>query len=194
MSGKQKQERSGENITIHDNGTLPGGLHSGKTDLEGGPRQKTPLIQDGVLQGFLYDNYWARLEGKESTGNAGRSGGGLQLPTYGTLPTIQPSNVTLKTGTATEEELKTEAKNGYYVRNVQGAHQSNPETGDFSVALAPAWRILKGEISHAVKGVMISGNVYEMIKNVTVLGKEARALNMLIAPKIVVGELNVISK
>lgn len=194
LKGRIGEKIAGENVTIHDNGTLPGGLSSGRTDLEGGPRQKTPLLEDGVLQGFLYDNYWARLEEKESTGNAGRSGGGLQLPAYGTLPTIQPSNVTLQTGTATDEELRAEVENGYYVRNVQGAHQSNPETGDFSVALAPAWRILKGEISHAVKGVMVSGNVYELLENVTALGKEARSLNMLTAPKIVVGRLNVIAK
>jgi PmbA protein len=194
LKDKIGEKIAGENVTVHDDGTLPGGLHSGRTDLEGGPRRKTPLIEDGVLQGFLYDNYWARLQEKESTGNAGRSGGGLQLPTYGTLPTIQPSNVTLGTGTATDEELRAEVRSGYYVRNVQGAHQSNPETGDFSVALAPAWRILKGEISHAVKGVMISGNIYKLIKNVTALGKEARALNMLIAPKVVVADLKVVSR
>ncbi|UCE96511.1 MAG: TldD/PmbA family protein [Candidatus Bathyarchaeota archaeon] len=194
LKDKVGEKVTEDNITISDDGTLSGGLHSGKTDMEGVPKQKTPIIEDGVLQNFLYDNYWAKLEGKESTGNASRGGGGLTLPPYGTLPTINPSNIMFKTGTASEEELITETKNGYYVRNVQGAHQSNPETGEFSVALAPAWRILRGEIVHAVKGVMIAGNAYNMIKNISVLGEKARQLNMFIAPKVIVSELSVITK
>ncbi|UCH31556.1 MAG: TldD/PmbA family protein [Candidatus Bathyarchaeota archaeon] len=185
---------AGKNLTIYDNGILPGGLRSGKTDMEGVPRQKTPVLEDGLLQGFLYDNYWARLEGKESTGNANRGGGGLQLPPYGTLPSINPTNMMIKTGTARDDELIQEVKNGYYVRNVQGAHQSNPETGEFSVALAPAWRILKGEIVHAVKGAMIVGNVYNLIKKISALGKAARQLDMFVAPKVIITELDVVSK
>lgn len=185
---------AGENITIYDNGTLPGGLRSGKMDMEGVPRQKTPIIEEGILRGFLYNNYWARLEGKESTGNAGRGGGGLSLPPYGTIPTISPTNIQLTAGSFKEEELLEEVKNGYYVRNVQGAHQSNPETGEFSVALAPAWRIQKGRITHAVKGVMIAGNVYDMLKKISALGKETRQVGTFIAPKVVISELNVITK
>ncbi|MFQ6086815.1 MAG: TldD/PmbA family protein [Candidatus Bathyarchaeia archaeon] len=185
---------AGENITIYDNGTLPGGLRSGKMDMEGVPRQKTPIIEEGVLHGFLYNNYWARLEGKESTGNAGRGGGGLSLPPYGTIPTISPTNIQLTAGTFTEEELLEEVKDGYYVRNVQGAHQSNPETGEFSVALAPAWRIQKGEITHAVKGVMIAGNAYDMLKKISALGKETRQVGTFVAPRVVVSQLNLIAK
>lgn len=182
------------NISLYDNGILPGGLNSGSTDMEGVPRQKTPLIEEGILRGFLYDNYWAGLEGAKSTGNANRGGGGLSLPPYGTVPAISPTNIQLIAGTASEEELISEVGNGYYVRSVQGAHQSNPETGEFSVALAPAWRIEKGEITHAVKGVMIAGNAYEMLKGVSLLGKDTRQVGMLIAPKAVVSELNVVTK
>jgi len=185
---------AGENVTIYDNGTLPGGLYSGKIDMEGVPRQKTPIIEEGILRGFLYNNYWARVEDRESTGNAGRGGGGLNLPPYGTVPNISPTNIQLKAGTFTEEELLEEAKNGYYVRGVQGAHQSNPETGEFSVALAPAWRIQKRKITHAVKGVMIAGNAYDMLKKVSALGKETRQVGTFIAPKVVVSELSVVTK
>jgi PmbA protein len=183
-----------ENISIYDDGTLAGGLRSGKTDMEGVPRQKTPIIEDGILDGFLYNNYWAKLESKESTGNASRGGGGLRLPPYGTTPTIQPTNIILEARKATEDELIREVRNGYYVRFVQGAHQSNPETGEFSVALAPAWRIENGEITHAVKGVMIAGNAYDMIKKISLLGKETRQIQTLIAPKVVVSELKVVTK
>jgi len=184
---------AGENITIYDNGTLPGGLLSGKMDMEGAPRQKTPIVEKGILRSFLYNNYWARLEDRESTGNAGRGGGGLSLPPYGTIPNISPTNVQLTAGSFTKEELLEEVKNGYYVRGVQGAHQSNPETGEFSVALAPAWRIQKSKITHAVKGVMIAGNAYDMLRKISALGKETRQVGTFVAPKVVIGELNVIT-
>jgi len=100
----------------------------------------------------------------------------------------------LEAGTADEDELIREVRNGYYVRSVQGAHQSNPETGEFSVALAPAWRIENGEITKAVKGVMITGNAYDMIRKISLLGKETRQIQTLIAPKVVVSELNVVTK
>jgi len=183
-----------ENISLHDDGTLAGGLYSGKADFEGVPRQKTPIIEDGTLCGFIYDNYWARLEKKRSTGNAGRGGGGLNLPAYCTVPSISPTNLRLEPGKASETELIREVKNGYYVRSVQGAHQSNPETGDFSVAITPAWRIEKGEIRQAVKGVMIAGNIYDLLNKIQLLGKETRQIGNLIAPKIVVSNLNVIAK
>lgn len=194
LKGKVGERMAAENVTVFDDGTLPGGFYSEKTDMEGVPKQKTAIISEGVLSGFLYDNYWAKLEGRKSTGNARREGGRLNLPPYGTLPTINPSNVKLEAGSATQQELVEEVRNGYYVRDVQGAHQSNPETGEFSVALAPAWRILHGEIAHAVKGVMISGNIYDLIKKISLLGKETRQVGMLMAPKVVVSELQVLSK
>jgi len=182
------------NISIYDDGTLAGGLYTGKTDMEGVPRQRTPIIEDGVLRKFIYDNYWARLDKKESTGNAGRGGGKLNLPAYCTVPSITPTNIVLKPGTASEQELLKEIRKGYYVRSVQGAHQSNPETGDFSVALAPAWKIEKGEIKHAVKGTMIAGNAYQMLQKISLIGKDARQVGNFIAPKVVASELNIISK
>jgi PmbA protein len=182
-----------DDLNLFDDGTLAGGLHSGKADMEGVPKQRTPIIEQGILRGFLYDNYWGKIEGRESTGNASRGGGRLNLPPYGTLPTINPSNIVLKPGSASEDELVTHMKNGYYVRNVQGAHQSNPETGEFSVAIAPAWRIIKGEITHAVKGAMIAGNTYDLMDRISLVGKETRQLGTFVAPKIIVDKLKVIT-
>jgi len=194
FKNKIGEKVAGENITIYDNGILPGGLRSGTTDLEGIPRQKTPIIEEGILRGFIYDNYWARIEDKESTGNAGRGGGDLSLPPYGTIPTIKPTNIQLIAGTFAQEELLEEVNNGYYVRYVQGAHQSNPETGEFSVALAPAWRIQRGKITHAVKGAMLAGNAYDMLTKIAALGKETRQVETFITPQVVVSKLNVITK
>jgi PmbA protein len=194
LKGKVGTQIAAENVSLYDDGTLAGGMYSGKTDFEGVPRQKTPIIEKGTLRGFIYDNYWARLAKAKSTGNAGRGGGALSLPAYCMVPSISPTNIKLEEGTVSEEELVREVKNGYYVRSVQGAHQSNPDTGDFSVAITPAWRIIKGEIKHAVKGAMISGNIYDTLNKIGLVGKQTRQVGNFIAPKIIVTELNVVSK
>lgn len=191
---KLGEEVASEVLSIYDDGTLPGGLYSSKADLEGVPCQRTPIIEKGVLSSFIYDNYWARLVERESTGNAGRGGGGLNLPPYGTIPSIKPRNIVIQPGDASEEELISEVGDGYYVRDVQGAHQSNPETGEFSVALAPAFRIKNGRITHAVKGVMMAGNAYKMLQKITLIGKQARQVGNFVAPKVVVEEMTIIAK
>jgi PmbA protein len=194
LKGKEGTQIAAEDVSLYDDGTIAGGLYSGKTDFEGVPMQKTPIIEKGTLRGFIYDNYWARLAQEKSTGNAGRGGGALNLPAYCMVPSITPTNIKLQEGPASEDELIREVKNGYYVRSVQGAHQSNPDTGDFSVAITPAWRIMKGEIQHAVKGTMIAGNIYDMLNKIGLIGKETRQVGNFIAPKVVVTELNVVSK
>jgi len=63
-----------ELLTIQDDGLLIGGLGSSPFDGEGVPQQKTNIVKKGILKNFLYDNYTAKKEGKESTGNASRAG------------------------------------------------------------------------------------------------------------------------
>ena len=180
------------NISFYDNGILPGGLFSSICDLEGVPRQNTPIIVDGVLKGFIYDNYWAKIVGVESTGNAWRGGAGLMLPPYATLPYIELSNVVLQAKNIVEREIIREVKNGYYVRDVQGAHQSNPETGEFSVAAVPCWRIIDGEIKYAVKGVMLAGNIYELMNKIVLVGDKPRQVNNFILPKVAISDVQVV--
>ena len=182
-----------EKISFYDDGTLPGGIYTGKCDLEGVPRQRTPIIINGILEGFIYDSYWANIAEVESTGNAWRGGGGLRLPPYATLPFIQPSNLVLEAKDIVESDLIKEIKNGYYVRDLQGAHQSNPETGEFSVAAVPCWKIENGELKHAVRGVMLAGNVYEIIKNITLVGDRSRQVNFFILPQVAIEGVQVIT-
>jgi PmbA protein len=60
----------------------------------------------------------------------------------------------------------------FLVYSLQGAHSSNPASGEFSVVATPAWKIEKGIIVHSVKGAMLAGNVFEVLKNVSDLSKQ----------------------
>jgi PmbA protein len=187
LKGKIGEEVASEIVTIHDDGLLSGGIHSWKFDGEGVPQQKTPIIEKGVLRNFIYDNYAAKKEGRESTGNAARAG-------YLSTPNVEATNFHLMPGTETPEKLVDEVDEGLLVYYLQGAHSSNPVSGEFSVVATPAWKIHKGEIAHATKGTMLAGNIFEILRNVSMLANNERKLGHLIAPWVLVENVKVIGK
>jgi len=187
FKGKIGEQVASENLTVYDDGLYPSGMRTWQFDGEGVPHQKTPLIEKGVLRNFLYDNYAAKKEGKESTGNASRAG-------YLSTPGIETTNFHLMPGTKTSDDMLREVDDGLLIYYLQGAHSSNPVSGEFSVVATPAWKIKKGEIVYASRGVMLAGNIFEVLKNITVVGGNERQMGQLIAPWIEVENVRVIGK
>ena len=187
IADKIGEQIAHESITIYDDGTDPRGLRTSIADDEGVPRQKTTIIEDGVLRSFIWDTYWANKSGVQSTGNAERN------MRQGLLQ-ISPSTITIKPGSRDISAIIEEIEHGYYIRNLQGAHSSNPESGDFSVVGNPAILIEKGKLVGAVHGLMISGNIFEMLKNVKEVSSTERVLIQLIGPDIAFSDVDVIAK
>ncbi len=176
-----------EALTIYDDGLLAGGLRTGIFDAEGSPRQKTIIMDKGVLRNFLYDNYTAKKEGKESTGNASRAG-------YLSTPSVEATNFHILPGNKSPNGVLSEVDDGLIVYYLQGAHSSNPVSGEFSVVATPAWRIQKGKIEHATRGVMLAGNIFELLKNVSAVADNERKMGQLVAPWLMVENVRVIGK
>jgi len=176
-----------ENLSIFDDGLFESGLRTSIFDGEGVPHQKTPVIEKGVLRNFLYDSYSAKKDGKESTGNASRAG-------YLSTPSIDTTNFHIIPGDKTSDEMLREVDDGLIVYFLQGAHSSNPVSGEFSVVATPAWKIEKGEITHCSRGVMLAGNVFELLKNVNIVGCNERQMGSLIAPWIMVENVRIVGK
>ncbi len=174
-------------LTIQDDGLLAGGLGTAPFDGEGVPQQKTNIIKKGILKNFLYDNYTAKKEGKESTGNASRAG-------YLSTPNIGTTNFRIIPGSQTPEQLIEEVDDGLLIYYLQGAHSSNPVSGEFSVVATPAWRIKNGEITHSTRGIMLSGNIFEVLKNVSLVANNERKLGSIISPWILVKNVRIIGK
>lgn len=187
LKDKVGEKVASDNMTIYDDGLLADGLRTSKFDGEGSPQQKTSILDKGVLRSFIYDNYTSKKEGRESTGNASRAA-------YLSTPGIDCTNFHLVPGTASSDELLKEADNGLLVYLVQGAHSSNPASGDFSVVASPAWRIEKGQMTYPVKGAMLSGNVFDLLKNITVLANNERKVGQLVAPWVLAENVKVVGK
>jgi len=187
FKGKIGERVASEIVTVYDDGLCSGGLRTWRFDDEGVPQQKTLIIENGILQGFLYDNYTARKEQRESTGNAARAG-------YLSTPDVEATNFHLVSGNKSPEEIVNEVDEGLLVYYLQGAHSSNPASGEFSVVATPAWKIRNGEITHATKGVMLAGNIFQVLKNISAMADNERKIWQLIAPWALVENVKVIGK
>lgn len=187
FKGKIGEQVSSENLTIYDDGLYPTGLRTAVFDGEGVPHQKTPVIEKGVLKNFLYDNYSAKKDGTESTGNASRAG-------YLSTPGIDTTNFHIIPQNQTSEQMLSEIGDGLIIYYLQGAHSSNPVSGEFSVVATPAWKIKDGAIDHPCKGVMLAGNIFELLKNITVVGGNERQMGSMIAPWVIAENVRVIGK
>ena len=174
-------------VTIDDDGLLKGGLRTAVFDGEGTPRQKTSIVEEGVLRGYLYDNYAAKKDGKASTGNASRAG-------YLSTPEIEPTNFRIMPGKTAPEQLVKEMNEGLIVYYLQGAHSSNPVSGEFSVVATPVWKVKKGEVRHCSRGVMLAGNIFEVLKNVKLVANNERKIGQLVSPWLLVDNVRVIGK
>ena len=163
-----------EKLTINDNGLLDGGLSSEIFDGDGVPAQNTALVKKGVVKGFIYDLIRAQKENKKSTGNAARS--------YNCLPAVGISNFQIMPG---KKEIIPEIDKGLLLYNPLNAHSINSITGDFSLGVMEALWIEKGEIKYAPKHVMISGNIFDLLKNIKLIGKDVMQTGSLVSPSIV---------
>ncbi|MHA1960792.1 MAG: TldD/PmbA family protein [Candidatus Thorarchaeota archaeon] len=176
-----------EKITIVDDGLNPRGVNTSRADDEGVPRRRTPIIEKGVLRSFLWDTYWANKMGVHSTGNARRN-------MRQGLVEIASTTIVVEPGDRPIEDIISGIDNGYYIRGVQGAHSSNPESGDFSIVGNPAILIEKGEMTGAINGLMISGNAFDLLKQVEEIASKPFNLQGMIGPEIVFRDVDVIAK
>ncbi len=156
-------------------------------DDEGVPSQRTPLISEGVVQGFLYDLQTAALAGKKSTGNGSRGGSGLPNPS--------PTSIVINPGSATFDEMVADIKEGLVVEQLIGAGQGNVLGGDFSGNVLLGYKIENGKIVGRVKDTMIAGNVYQVLKDIPAIGSEPKwVMGTLHTPPIYCKEISVSSK
>ena len=170
-------------VTIVDDGLYPNGIASGPFDDEGSFHDRAVLVSQGVVQGFLYDQYTANKESRRSTGNAGRHG--IKTP-----PSVQATNFYIQNGSLDPDELSSSLREGLLVTDIMGLHTADPISGDFSVGAAGLW-IKDGETVFPVKGIAVSGNLTDLFNNVDAVGKDLKFYGQFGAPSLRISTLNI---
>ncbi len=183
LADRLGQQIAGPNVTIIDDGTIPGLFGSSPFDDEGVPTRRTVVVESGILRSYLLNTYAARKLGLASTGNASRGITGNAGVGHG--------NIYLVAGERTPEQLIGGVSNGFFVTELIGSGV-NLSTGDYSCGAAGLW-IRGGELAFAVSEVTIASTLQQML-----LGLEAASdlefRGSVASPTVFVQEMTVAGK
>ena len=152
----------GPGLNIVDDGSLPGGLGTHRYDYEGTPTRKNYLIKEGVLVGRLHSRETAAKMGEQPTGNA-------RAVFYQHPPLVRMTNTYLDAGHARFDELVKNIKLGVFALKSIGG-QTAMEMFTFSAAYG--FMIRDGAVAELVRDVVLTGNVFETLMNIDMIGDE----------------------
>ncbi|MBI4375752.1 MAG: TldD/PmbA family protein [Elusimicrobia bacterium] len=183
LAGKKGARVASSLVTFIDDPRRPGGLGSSLFDDEGYPTSRKVMIDKGVVMDYFYDSYTANREGRASNASAGRG-------SYRGLPGPGCSNFFLQAGSSSRQELIAGTRDGILVLDVMGMHMADPISGEFSVGVS-GLRIENGELTHPIKGAMISGNLIELMDRIDAVASDLTFYGALGAPTFRVAHLTV---
>ncbi len=164
FSGRVGERVASGLCTVVDDGTLPGRRGSLSIDDEGTPAEKTVLIENGILKGYMQDKLNARLMGVKPTGNGRRE-------SYANLPMPRMTNTYMLAGSHNPEEIIKSVKKGLYAKNFAGG-QVDITSGKFVFSASEAYLIENGKITRAVKGATLIGNGPDVLSKVSMVGTD----------------------
>ncbi len=180
LAGRIGEQVAGSNITIIDDGTIPGLFGTSPFDDEGVPTRRTPVIEKGVLKNYLLNTYAARKLGMKTTGNASRGITGNAGVGHG--------NFYLEAGSRSAEELIASVPNGFYVTELIGSGV-NISTGDYSHGAAGLW-IRNGELAFAVSEVTVASTLQQMFMSMEA-GSDLEFRGSTASPTLLIQEMTV---
>jgi len=164
FAGMVGQQVAARGVTVVDDGTLADRRGSLNVDDEGTPTQKTVLIEDGILQGYLQDTLNARLMGVAPTGNGRRE-------SYAHMPLPRMTNTYMLPGIREPQEIIASVKKGLYAVNFGGG-QVDITNGKFVFSASEAYLIENGKVTRPVKGATLIGNGPDVLTRVTMVGND----------------------
>lgn len=164
FSGKIGEQVTSTLCTIVDDGTIDNRRGSLSIDDEGTQSQKTVLIENGILKGYLFDKLNAKLMNAHSTGNGRRE-------SYACLPMPRMTNTYMLPGDSTFDEIISSVDYGLYAPNFAGG-QVDITSGKFVFSTSEAYLIEKGKITTPVKGATLIGSGIETMQQISMVGND----------------------
>jgi TldD protein len=166
FAGRMGERVAAPGVTVVDDGTIAERRGSLNIDDEGNPTQRTVLIEDGILRGYMQDSLNARLMKAAPTGNARRE-------SFAALPMPRMTNTYMLGGSADPEEIVRSVSRGIYARNFGGG-QVDITNGKFVFSMAEAYLIENGRLGAPLKGATLIGNGPDALTRVTMIGSDMR--------------------
>ena len=166
FSGRIGQRVASEQCTVVDDGTIPSRRGSINVDDEGAPTQKTVLIENGILKGYLQDRLSSSLMKTPGTGNGRRE-------SYEHIPMPRMTNTYMLAGQDSPEDIIRSVKHGLYAVYFGGG-QVDITNGKFVFSASEAYLIEDGKITAPVKGATLIGDGPTVLTRVTAVGNDLK--------------------
>jgi len=151
-------------LTAIDDGTMGGYWGSLNIDDEGLPSQRTVLIENGILKGYLSDQIGARQVGMERTGSARRQ-------SYQYAPVSRMRNTYIDRGDDAIDDMISSIDLGLYAKKMGGG-SVHPATGEFNFAVSEGYVIRKGKIAEPVRGATLIGKGFEILPRISMISDD----------------------
>jgi len=164
FSGRVGERVAAPGVSVVDDGTLGERRGSLNLDDEGHPTQRTVLIEDGVLRGYMQDRMNSGLMKSGATGNG-------RCESFAHLPVPRMTNTIMLAGPYDAAEIIASVKKGLYARNFGGG-QVDITSGKFVFSAAEAYLIEDGRITSPVKGATLIGNGPDALTRVAMVGND----------------------
>jgi TldD protein len=164
FAGLMGQQVAARGVTVVDDGTIAGRRGSLSIDDEGTPTNRTVLIEDGILVGYMQDRQNARLMKMRPTGNGRRE-------SHGHVPMPRMTNTYMLAGAREREEIIASVKNGLYAVNFGGG-QVDITSGKYVFQCTEAYRVEDGKVGAPVKGAMLIGNGPTDLHRISMVGND----------------------
>src|SRR3984893_13535285 len=169
FAGLMGQRVAAKGITVVDDGTIALRRGSLSVDDEGTPTNRTVLIEDGILVGYMQDRQNARLMGMKPTGNGRRE-------SFAHVPMPRMTNTYMLAGTRDPNEIIGSVKNGIYATYFGGG-QVDITSGKYVFQCTEAYRIENGKVGAPIKGAMLIGNGPTDLHRVSMVGNDLKLDN-----------------
>ena len=164
FAGLMGQQVASRGVTVLDDGTIPDRRGSITIDDEGTSSNKTPLIEDGILVGYMQDRQNARLMGVKATGNGRRE-------SYAHAPMPRMTNTYMLGGADDPADLVSSMKDGIWAVGFGGG-QVDITSGKFVFSCTEAYRVRNGKVGEPVKGATLIGDGPTVLRNVRGIGND----------------------
>ncbi len=163
-SGQMGQQVAARGVTVVDDGSIPDRRGSLSFDDEGTPTQRTVLIEDGILVGYMQDRLNARLMGVSPTGNGRRE-------SYAHQPMPRMTNTQMLGGHHDPEEIVRSIRKGIWAVDFGGG-QVDITNGQFVFQCTEAYLVENGRVGAPVKGATLIGHGPTVLNQVSMIGND----------------------
>ncbi|MCC3866307.1 TldD/PmbA family protein [Terrisporobacter petrolearius] len=188
LKGKEGQMIASPIVTIVDDPLMEGGLASAPFDDEGVATFTKELVYEGKLNTLLHNLKTAHKQGVKSTGNGFKA-------SYASSVSVSESNLYLRKGEKSFEDLMSEINEGVIITDLAGLHSgANTVSGDFSLA-AKGFYVKNGKKTFPVEQITLAGNYFDLLKNIVSVGNDLKfPMSNVGSPSVIVTGLSIAGK